>query len=343
MFARGIGEATDIVRKEMYTFTDKGDRSLTLRPEGTAARRARATRARMHKRRSRCKLCYAGPMFRYERPQAGRYRQFLPDRRRGHRLGDPAADAEVIVLARGHLRRTRRRGRHRCKVNSVGRPACRPAYLREAARATSRPHGDAVRRLPRAHRHQPAARRSTARSTSCRAPSTRRPRIVESCAPECRAHFAAVRALDRRSASSYDVDPRSCAGSTTTRAPPSSSPRPPRRAVASAAAAATTASSSRSAAADAGGGLGQRPRAHRLGDARAAGVPTAPACSWPHSTTTSGLRVRRRAATAPRRRAAELDLAGRSPKGQLKQAGRSGARFAVLLGLEELARGRRPS
>jgi histidyl-tRNA synthetase len=99
VFARGVGEESDLFNKEMYTFKDKGDRSLTLRPEGTAA----VTRANimhsLHKQISPLKLYYIGPFFRYERPQAGRYRQF-------HQIGveyvgeDSAyADAEVIALA----------------------------------------------------------------------------------------------------------------------------------------------------------------------------------------------------------------------------------------------------
>src|SRR3954452_12044012 len=98
LFERGVGQSTDIVRKEMFTFEDKGGRSLTLRPEGTAS----ICRAYLEHGRQKLaqpvKLSYLGPFFRHERPQAGRYRQF-------HQLGieciatdSPLADAEVIVL-----------------------------------------------------------------------------------------------------------------------------------------------------------------------------------------------------------------------------------------------------
>lgn len=99
LFARGIGEATDVVGKEMYTFTDRGDRSLTLRPEGTAGVVRSYIEQGLAAQGGLQRLWYTGPMFRYERPQAGRQRQF-------HQIGvevlgsaDPRADAEVIALA----------------------------------------------------------------------------------------------------------------------------------------------------------------------------------------------------------------------------------------------------
>src|SRR6201992_625792 len=98
LFERGVGKSTDIVRKEMFTFEDKGERSLTLRPEGTAPICRAYLEHGMHKLAQPVKLSYVGPFFRHERPQAGRYRQF-------HQLGieaigtaSPLADAEVIML-----------------------------------------------------------------------------------------------------------------------------------------------------------------------------------------------------------------------------------------------------
>lgn len=99
LFERGIGEATDVVGKEMYTFKDRGDRSITLRPEGTAGAVRSYIENKLHAQGGIQRLWYIGPMFRYERPQAGRQRQF-------HQIGleslgsnDPRADAEVIALA----------------------------------------------------------------------------------------------------------------------------------------------------------------------------------------------------------------------------------------------------
>src|SRR6201994_4965210 len=98
LFERGVGKSTDIGRKEMFTFEDKGERSLTLRPEGTAPICRAYLEHGMHKMAQPVKLAYFGPFFRHERPQAGRYRQF-------HQLGieaigteSPLADAEVIML-----------------------------------------------------------------------------------------------------------------------------------------------------------------------------------------------------------------------------------------------------
>ena len=127
LFLRGIGETTDIVEKEMYTFTDRGERSLTLRPENTAAVVRSFLEHKLYAGPQPVKLYYTGPMFRYDRPQAGRYRQF-------HQFGieaigsaNFAIDAEVIALAEQFLRRV---GLTDLKlfINSVGCPLCRPVH-----------------------------------------------------------------------------------------------------------------------------------------------------------------------------------------------------------------------
>src|SRR5215212_11646663 len=98
LFARGVGEATDIVQKEMFTFDDQGGRSLTLRPEGTAPVCRAYVEHGMHKRPQPVKLWYWGPFFRYEAPQAGRYRQFTQVGVEAIGAASPSLDAEVIVL-----------------------------------------------------------------------------------------------------------------------------------------------------------------------------------------------------------------------------------------------------
>lgn len=126
LFQRGIGEGTDIVNKEMYTFTDRGERSLTLRPEGTAGVvRSLIEHKRLHQGVQRC--WYQGAMFRYERPQAGRQRQF-------HQLGvellgsdDPRADVEVMAVALEFLQALQLPGLT-LELNSVGDPADRQRY-----------------------------------------------------------------------------------------------------------------------------------------------------------------------------------------------------------------------
>jgi histidyl-tRNA synthetase len=127
LFARGIGEATDVVGKEMYTFTDKGDRSVTLRPEGTAGVVRAYIENGLHVKGGLQRLWYIGPMFRYENVQAGRQRQF-------HQLGaevlgsaDPRADVEVIAIAVDLLKALGLKGL-RLDLNSVGDPADRQRY-----------------------------------------------------------------------------------------------------------------------------------------------------------------------------------------------------------------------
>ncbi len=130
LFSRGVGDATDLVRKEMYTFADKGDRSITLKPEGTAGAVRALIEARLYAQPLPCKMYYlAAPIFRYESPQSGRLREH-------HQFGmecfgsqEATADAEVIVVL---LRMLEGMGLQNLalKLNSIGCPECRPAYLR---------------------------------------------------------------------------------------------------------------------------------------------------------------------------------------------------------------------
>jgi len=127
LFERGIGEATDVVGKEMYTFHDRGDRSITLRPEGTAGVVRAVIERGLLTQGGVQRLWYTGPMFRYERPQAGRQRQF-------HQLGvealgsaDPRADAEVIAIATDILQNLGLKNL-RLDLNSVGNPEDRQHY-----------------------------------------------------------------------------------------------------------------------------------------------------------------------------------------------------------------------
>lgn len=127
LFVRGIGEVTDIVEKEMYTFFDKGDRSMTLRPEGTAPVARAFIEHKMFGEALPVKLYYVGPMFRYERPQAGRYRQFAQFGIEAFGSGDAVLDAEVIDLAHTVYSGLGLR-QIEAKVNTIGCPMCRPKY-----------------------------------------------------------------------------------------------------------------------------------------------------------------------------------------------------------------------
>ncbi len=127
LFCRSIGETTDIVEKEMYTFNDKSDNSLTLRPEGTAPAMRAFIQNKLHNLDPVSKLYYMGPMFRYERPQKGRYRQF-------HQLGaevigveDPKIDAQLLAMLHQYFVRIGIEAVE-LQINSLGCPACRPDY-----------------------------------------------------------------------------------------------------------------------------------------------------------------------------------------------------------------------
>src|SRR5512142_1683941 len=127
LFARSIGDATDIVEKEMYSFVDKGENRVTMKPEGTAGVMRDFIEHKLYAADSVSKLYYMGPMFRYERPQKGRYRQF-------HQIGaevtgvtDPKVDAQVLTMLCqffAELGLTE----PRLEINSLGCPDCRPAY-----------------------------------------------------------------------------------------------------------------------------------------------------------------------------------------------------------------------
>lgn len=127
LYQRGVGETTDIVEKEMYTFLDKGDRSMSLRPEGTAGVVRAYVENKLYGEPDIAKLYYIGPMFRYEQPQAGRYRQF-------HQFGieafgstDPSLDAEVVAMGYLFYKELGLKG-VRVEINSVGNPAVRAVY-----------------------------------------------------------------------------------------------------------------------------------------------------------------------------------------------------------------------
>ncbi len=127
LFARGVGESTDVVSKEMYTFTDRGDRSVTLRPEGTAGVMRAVIEHGLDRGALPVKLCYAGPFFRYERPQAGRYRQLQQVGVEAIGVDDPALDAEVIAVADAGFRALGLDG-FRLEITSLGDETCRPQY-----------------------------------------------------------------------------------------------------------------------------------------------------------------------------------------------------------------------
>jgi histidyl-tRNA synthetase len=205
LFERGVGRSTDIVRKEMFTFEDKGGRSLTLRPEGTASICRAYLEHGMQKLAQPVKLFYLGPFFRHERPQAGRYRQF-------HQLGvecigsdSPLADAEVIMLLSDLLGEMGVPGVE-LRLGSLGSFEARRAYL-EDLKAHLHAHEGNLSREVRERIDINPLRAFDADDEGTRGVMTAAPTIVERLEGEDAAHFAEVRALLDAAGIAYVVDP----------------------------------------------------------------------------------------------------------------------------------------
>ncbi len=188
LFVRGVGETTDIVEKETYTFKDRGGDLLSLRPEGTAPVCRSYLQHGMRNRAQPVRLHYICPMFRYDRPQAGRYRELSQFGVEIIGDADPAVDAEVIELGWGLLRDLGLSGMA-LLLNSIGDPACRPRYvaaLREyyEARADAIAHDECRRRL----KSNPL-RLLDCKEASCRALIQSAPSSIEHLCAECSAHW----------------------------------------------------------------------------------------------------------------------------------------------------------
>jgi histidyl-tRNA synthetase len=206
LFARGVGEETDIVTKEMYTFEDRDGTSLTLRPENTASVIRAFIEHRLDQRPGVQKLYYIGPMFRRERPQKGRYRQFYQIGAEAIGSESAMVDAEVIALVIEILKRAGLSGFH-LLLNSVGDANCRPQYiqrLREELRAVAPSLcGDCQRR----------AETNPLRVLDCKVEADqpiidKLPTIVEHLCDACREHFESVKQYLYNLGISYEVRPR---------------------------------------------------------------------------------------------------------------------------------------
>ncbi|GIU96523.1 MAG: histidine--tRNA ligase [Actinomycetota bacterium] len=189
LFARTSGETSDVVTKEMYTFTDRGGRSLTLRPEGTAPV-MRAYLAHRAELPSPFKAYYLTRMYRYGRPQAGRYREHRQFGVEIFGVADPAADVEVIVLGEEFLRSLGLR-RYEIQINSIGDGACRPAY-REELLAYLRASVGRLRDEHRTGFEANPLRVLDCKDGACRAVAAAAPRITERLCGPCREHFEGV-------------------------------------------------------------------------------------------------------------------------------------------------------
>ena len=193
VFTRGIGEATDVVSKEMYTFEDKGGRSVTLRPENTASVVRAALEHHLVANGQSTKLYYAGPMFRYERPQAGRMRQFWQIGAEAIGMPEPTVDAEVIALLMAFFAAAGvPEDRMTLLVNSMGDEVCRPAY-REAVAGYIREHSaDLCEECDRRAETNPL-RAFDCKNPDCKVVMAEAPLLRDALCDDCAAHYAAVK------------------------------------------------------------------------------------------------------------------------------------------------------
>lgn len=206
LFARGVGEETDIVSKEMYTFEDRDEKSLTLRPEGTAPVVRSYLEHGLYQEGRILKLYYLGPMFRRERPQKGRYRQF-------HQIGaevlgsdHPAIEAEVLEMLQLFLGRL---GIHDLSflVNSIGCPQCRPVFLEKLRHALEEKISQLCQDCQRRSQTNPL-RVLDCKVESCQPVIDSLPSMADFLDPDCAAHFRQFLGyLDQRGIS-YQVIPR---------------------------------------------------------------------------------------------------------------------------------------
>jgi histidyl-tRNA synthetase len=194
LFTRTSGEGSDIVQKEMYTFTDRGDRSLTLRPEGTAPVARAYIQHGLHREPQPVKTFFIGPMYRYAAPQRGKFREFWQFNVEAMGSDDPAVDAEVIQLFAELLRRLEIRPA-RLELNSIGDRNCRPAYL-DKLNAWLDDHADELDEDTLAKRRTSPLRvfdNLSQKQESMQQLLAQAPKIGESLCEECEAHFAGVR------------------------------------------------------------------------------------------------------------------------------------------------------
>ena len=207
LFQRSIGEETDVVQKEMYTFPDRKGRSLTLRPEATAGVMRAYIEAGLARREAVSRLFTTGPMFRYERPQKGRMRQFHQINCECLGSQSPLADAELIIMLMRFLRALGL-GELTLKLNSLGCAQCRPRF-REALL-------DYLRGVDRHALCPDCARRAESnplrvldcKQPGCRALTDSAPRLADYNCPECKAHFETVLTMLRAEELPLELDHR---------------------------------------------------------------------------------------------------------------------------------------
>jgi histidyl-tRNA synthetase len=210
LFSRSIGDATDIVEKEMYSFVDKGENMVTMRPEGTAGVMRAFIEHKLHAVDPVTKLYYMGPMFRYERPQKGRYRQF-------HQIGaevtgvmSPLIDAQLLTML-CHFFSELGLSEPRLEINSLGCPECRPAYrrvLKDFLRAKMDELCDDCKRRIETN----PLRALDCKSSGCKSATEGAPSVLDHLDSGCADHFASTRHYLEEAGTSFTVNPRMVRG-----------------------------------------------------------------------------------------------------------------------------------
>jgi histidyl-tRNA synthetase len=205
LFLRTSGEGSDVVHKEMYTFTDRGDRSLTLRPEGTAPIARAYLEHGLHREGQPVKLYTIAPMFRYAAPQRGRYREHWQLSVEAIGSTDPAIDAELIQLYDELLARLGVTN-YRLLLNSIGDQNCRPQYL-DRLTAWLDEHEDVLNEEARQKRATSPLRVFDVKSERVQEALAEAPKIGDALCDQCRVHFEAVQAHLENYAVEFELSP----------------------------------------------------------------------------------------------------------------------------------------
>jgi len=205
LFTRGIGESTDIVEKEMYTFLDRSGHSLTLRPEATASIARAYLEHQLYCFDPVAKLYFIGPMFRYERPQKGRYRQFYQIDAEVFGIGNPMVDAEVILMLMHFLRRV---GLERLElhINSLGCRKCRPRYREDLRNFLEKKSFQLCEDCQRRLKMNPL-RIFDCKVETCQEAIGEAPKVIDFLCEECQLHFDKVKEYLQMVGLDYLVNP----------------------------------------------------------------------------------------------------------------------------------------
>ena len=205
LFQRGVGDTTDIVQKEMYTFNDKGNRSITLKPEGTAGAVRALIEAHLYADALPVKMFYAScPCFRYEKPQSGRLRQFHQNGVEVFGAKDASVDAEIINLAMDVLK-ANGIGDLRLTINSIGCPECRKAYHAKLKAYLEPKLATLCKTCQERYERNPL------RILDCKEDTdklTDAPAMLDNLCPDCEAHFEKLKKYLDAMGLEYEIDPR---------------------------------------------------------------------------------------------------------------------------------------